>query len=63
MARYRYRTSALVGPWRDTAETAFEDAVRAGQAVRDPSESSGYRWCIAGLIEQSPPFTGTRRKP
>jgi len=40
MTHYRYRTPALVGPWRETADAALEDAVKAGQARHD---SSGRR--------------------
>ena len=46
-ACYRYRTTALVGPWRRRAESALEDAIRAGQ--RDDCA----RWIVPGDIEQS----------
>lgn len=51
MARYRYRTAALAGPWRDSREKAEEDAVRAGQA-RDAHDGSGSHWIVPGLIEE-----------
>ena len=35
MTLYRYRTPALAGPWRETAEAALEDAIKAGQARYD----------------------------
>lgn len=52
MRRYRYRTSALTGPWRATELEAANDAVRAKQAVDDLSESSGIRWTVPGRIEE-----------
>jgi hypothetical protein len=36
--RYRYRTKALLGPWRATREEAVADAQRAGQTA-DPVDS------------------------
>lgn len=50
MARYRYRTDALVGPWRDTIEQAAADAVRANQA-RPDGAGGGVRWLVPGRIE------------
>ena len=52
MSRYRYRTRALVGQWRETAEEAADDAVRAGQAIRVATDASELRWRIMGRIEQ-----------
>jgi hypothetical protein len=52
LRRYRYRTSALTGPWRATELEAANDAVRAKQAVDDVSESSGIRWTVPGRIEE-----------
>jgi hypothetical protein len=50
--RYRYRTSVLTGPWRDTESEAANDAVRAKQAVNDVSRPSGIRWTVPGKIEE-----------
>jgi hypothetical protein len=50
--RYRYRTSVLTGPWRDTELEAANDAVRAKQAVDDVSRPSGIRWTVPGKIEE-----------
>ena len=47
---YRYRTSALVGPWRKSARQAVLDAVRAHQAHRD---RHAVRWLVPGRIEET----------
>ena len=52
MRRYRYRTSVLTGPWRDTQIEAADDAVRAKQAVNDAARPSGIRWTVPGKIEE-----------
>ena len=52
MRRYRYRTSALTGPWRATELEAANDAVRAKQAVDDNTHTSGIRWTVPGKIEE-----------
>lgn len=52
MPRYRYRTSVLTGPWRDTELEAVNDAVRAKQAVNDASRTSGIEWTVPGKIEE-----------
>ena len=52
MRRYRYRTSVLTGPWRDSAFEAAKDAVRAKQAVNDITASAGIRWTVPGRIEE-----------
>ena len=49
--RYRYRTSVLTGPWRDT-DRGRRDAVKAKQAVNDASQASGIRWTVPGKIEE-----------
>lgn len=51
MPRFRYRTSALTGPWRDSAREAMRDAAKAKQAVLDDAEPSGLRWIVPGSIE------------
>jgi hypothetical protein len=52
LRRYRYRTSALTGPWRTSAFEAADDAVRAKQAVNDITQASGLRWTVPGRIEE-----------
>jgi hypothetical protein len=48
---YRYRTAALVGPWRADPEQAIDDAVRARQAGY---EAGGrFHWLVPGSIESS----------
>lgn len=51
LARYRYRTPALTGPWRDSREAALRDAVGAKQAVPDDSQPDGVRWMVPGRVE------------
>jgi hypothetical protein len=50
---YRYRTSALVGPWRKTARQAVLDALRANQARRDDRDRKVLRWIVPGRIEET----------
>ena len=49
---YRYRTSALVGPWRKTARQAVLDAVRARQVRRDERNRQALHWLVPGRIEE-----------
>lgn len=49
--RYRYRTAALIGPWRRVREEAIDDAVKAGQAVRGPDDRHVMTWLVHGEIE------------
>ena len=51
MRRYRYRTPALTGPWRDSNEDALRDAVSARQAEYDEDRPSGVKWLVPGEIE------------
>ena len=51
-ACYRYRTSALVGPWRREPARALDDAVKAG--LVDGAEADAPRWRVTGEIERSP---------
>lgn len=51
MARYRYRTAALAGPWRDSHEAALRDAVAANQARVDEAAPEGIDWLVPGDIE------------
>ena len=50
--RYRYRTAALAGRWRDSREEAVRDAVTAQQALADDDAADGLRWLVAGEIEE-----------
>ena len=52
MRRYRYRTSVLTGPWRETEFEAANDAVRAKQAVERHHPVAGIRWTVPGRIEE-----------
>ena len=52
LARYRYRTPALAGRWRDSREAALHDAVGARQAALDPDAPDGLRWLVRGEIEE-----------
>lgn len=52
MGRYRYRTPALTGPWRDSQDEAVGDAVKAKQAEVDDGSASGIRWIVPGRIEE-----------
>ena len=49
MRRYRYRTPALAGPWRDSRDQAIADAVRARQVSVGGPE--GVTWIVPGEIE------------
>jgi hypothetical protein len=49
--RYRYRTPALTGPWRESREDAVRDAVKAKQAQNDDDQPSGIKWTVPGEIE------------
>lgn len=50
--RYRYRTPALTGPWRDSHEEAVRDATRAKQAKSDDDGPDGLQWIVPGRIEE-----------
>ena len=51
MARYRYRTQALAGRWRDSRIDAMRDAVKARQAMPDEGAPDGLKWLVPGEIE------------
>jgi hypothetical protein len=51
MPSFRYRTATLLGPWRETAEAAVEDAIRAKQGRRD-EDGDGWHWLVPGVIEE-----------
>ena len=50
MPRYRYRTSSLIGPWRDSRLKAECDAVAIGQAEYCPAGRE-LIWRVEGTIE------------
>jgi len=50
LPRYRYRTTALAGPWRDSQDEALADAVRAHQLR---IEGDAHEWLVPGEIETS----------
>jgi hypothetical protein len=50
MARFRYRTCVLIGPWRDSREQAERDATSSKQANPSP-EGDGISWVVPGAIE------------
>jgi hypothetical protein len=50
---YRYRTSALVGPWRKSERQAMRDALHARQACRDDRDRTLLRWLVPGQIEET----------
>ena len=52
MVRYRYRTPALTGRWRESRDAAERDAIKAKQALMDSSEPGGLRWLVPGEIEE-----------
>ena len=52
LPRYRYRTSALAGPWRDSREAALRDAIAARQVRIDDDSPEGMRWIVPGEIEE-----------
>ena len=51
--RYRYRTAALAGQWRDSREEALRDAIKARQVLADEAEADGLRWLVKGEIEEA----------
>jgi len=52
LRQFRYRTSALTGPWRPKFDQAVSDAARAGQILFDPERSADFRWIVPGKIEE-----------
>jgi hypothetical protein len=62
---YRYRTKALVGPWRGTRAQAMADALQAGQLRRDERDRHELLWLVDGRIEErrpAPPAAGSRAR-
>jgi len=52
LRRFRYRTPALTGPWRDSHDEAARDAVKAKQAATEGEDPSGLKWIVPGRIEE-----------
>ncbi|MEA3011813.1 MAG: hypothetical protein QOD42_358 [Sphingomonadales bacterium] len=52
---YRYRTKALVGPWRQNRAQAMADALHAGQARSDECDRESLLWRVEGRIEERIP--------
>jgi hypothetical protein len=52
VARFRYRTSALAGRWRDSRSEAVRDAIAARQAHLDEQAPDGLKWLVPGMIEE-----------
>lgn len=62
---YRYRTKALVGPWRRTPAQAMADALNAGQVRRDERDRHNLLWLVEGRIEErqaNSPTAGSRAR-
>jgi hypothetical protein len=59
---YRYRTAALVGPWRKSLARAMVDALHAGQVRRDEIDRHKLRWMVDGRIEEDSPDTPAARR-
>jgi hypothetical protein len=51
MKSFRYHTKTLLGPWRNSAESAVQDAIRAKQARRDEN-GMDWDWLVPGSIEE-----------
>ena len=60
--RYRYRTSALAGRWRDSRDEALRDAVNAHQAMLDENAPGGLRWLVRGEIEEAEDASALRER-
>ena len=62
MRRFRYRTPALTGPWRDSPDAAARDAVKARQAQIDEDQPAGVKWIVPGQIEERNEETPSRAR-
>lgn len=51
MTAFRYRTTTLLGSWRNSEDAAVLDAIRAKQARHD-EEGAGWHWVVPGSIEE-----------
>lgn len=54
LRRYRYRTAALTGPWRESPDLALRDAARARQARIEEGPPPRVEWAVPGRIEEAP---------
>jgi hypothetical protein len=55
---YRWSTPALLGPWCASADEALADALRRGQAVRDPGSDGAIvlrPFATMEMCEPDPP--------
>ncbi len=52
LPRYRYRTRALIGPWRSSRDEAVLDAIGAKQALLEQRDPLRVRWVVPGDIEE-----------
>jgi hypothetical protein len=52
LSRYRYRTAALTGPWRETRREAMRDAAKAKQALIEENDPDAIEWIVPGRIEE-----------
>jgi hypothetical protein len=62
LLRYRYRTPALTGQWRDSRDAALRDAINAKQALDDENEPGGVRWLVPGEIEEDESGTSLKQR-
>lgn len=52
MAQHRFRTAVIIGEWRSSREQAFQDALKARQALSDGACPDGLHWLVPGEIER-----------
>ncbi len=52
MPQFRYRTRALIGPWRSSRDEALLDAVGAKQVLLEGRAPLAIRWLVPGEIEE-----------
>jgi hypothetical protein len=60
LQRYRYRTAALKGPWRESPDLAMRDAARARQARIEEGPPPRIEWTVPGRIEEGRDEGGAR---
>ena len=59
--RYRYRSPALHGPWRDDRAAAIDDAIAAGQVSR--SDAGELVWLDSASLEEDADGTIQQVRP